>query len=231
MYKTKQNRDVLYRAFDAYCQYYLSTLPSEDELKNITFSFQFKEKMARLVKSQKKPYYYMINTAAKRVACIIIAFVAVLTTLTFSVKALREPVVDFFLKTYRRFSIIFFEEESIPEGYHEVETFYAPTYVPEGFKQTDRLEGAFLFVTIYKRGNEMINFGQHVITRDGHYIDTEGAKTSYLRDGKYLFIERNTDNSLVWDDDDGMYYYILTVPSSLDIDEIFKIVDSIEEIK
>ena len=80
---------------------------SEEELKNITFSFQFKEKMARLVKSQKKPYYYMINTAAKRVACIIIAFVAVLTTLTFSVKALREPVVEFFLKTYRRFSIIF----------------------------------------------------------------------------------------------------------------------------
>ena len=231
MYKTKQNRDVLYRAFDAYCQYYLSTLPSEEELKNITFSFQFKEKMARLVKSQKKPYYYMINTAAKRVACIIVAFIAVLTTLTFSVKDLREPVVDFFLKTYRRFSIIFFEEESIPEGYHEIETFYAPTYIPEGFEQTQSVTGAFLFMITYDKGDEMIRFEQCVITQSGHYIDTENAKTSYLRDGKYLFIEKDVGNSLVWDDDDGMYYYILHVPSSFDIDEIFKIVDSIEEVK
>lgn len=228
MYKTKQNRDVLYRAFDAYCQYYLSTLPSEEELKNITFSFQFKEKMAKLVKSQKKPYYYMINTAAKRVACIIVAFIAVLTTLTFSVKALREPVVDFFLKTYRRFSIIFFEEESIPQDYNAgIETYYEPTYIPEGYVRNNQQKGFFTQCVKYTDTNgNSITFQQEIINPSDLYIDTEDAKTSYINDGKYFLIEKGIAKTIVWNDE--KYVYILTVPSNLNEDEMLNIADSIK---
>ena len=74
MYKSKQNLDILYRAFDEYCKYYMTTLPGKEELEKITFSPEFEAKMEKLVNKQKKPYYYMINTVAKRVAWIIVAF-------------------------------------------------------------------------------------------------------------------------------------------------------------
>ena len=82
-------------AFELYSENFCNTLPSEKELKSVTFSSDFEEKMQKLLKKQKKPYYYMINTIGKKIAIIILALLITLTATTFSVKALREAVLEF----------------------------------------------------------------------------------------------------------------------------------------
>lgn len=57
------------------------------------FSEQFEAKMIRLIKSQ-KGIRRLINTAAKRAACIILSLLIATATTVFSVDALREPVSE-----------------------------------------------------------------------------------------------------------------------------------------
>lgn len=231
MYKSKQNLDILYRAFDEYCKYYMTTLPGKEELEKITFSPEFEAKMEKLVNKQKKPYYYMINTVAKRVACIIVAFIAVLTTLTFSVKALREPVVKFFVHTFRRFSTITFDDEYIDDSFNQgITTFYAPTYLPEGYVNDTEVKGFATYYIKYKNStNECIIYRQDLITPSALYTDTEDATTSYINDGETLLIVKDDTKKIIWHDE--KYMYILTTPGHFSEEELLKIADSIEEIE
>ncbi len=231
MYKSKQNLEILYRAFDEYCKYYMTTLPDKDELRKITFSPEFEAKMQKLINKQKKLYFYMINTVAKRVACIIVAFIAVLTTLTFSVKAIREPVVEFLVKTYRKFSIIFFEEESIPHDYNAgIETYYEPSYIPEGYTASLHQKGVYVQMIQYTDTNgNLITFQQNIINPSDLYIDTENATTSYINDGATLLIVKDDTKKIIWHDE--KYMYILTTPHHFSEEELLKIADSIAEIE
>ena len=231
MYKSKQNLDILYRAFDEYCKYYMTTLPSEEELQKITFSPEFESKIQKLIGRQKKPYFYMINTVAKRVACIIVACLAVLTTLTFSVKAIREPVIKFFVDTYKKFSTIFFEAEYINEDYNQgITTYYEPTYLPKGYVEENVQRGATVnYIEYCNSANGSITFHQYVINPSSIYIDTENAKTTFVNNNTAYSIEKDDTKCIVWNDDN--YSYILTTPSNLSDDELFKIANSVGEIK
>lgn len=231
MYKSKQNLDILYRAFDEYCKYYMTTLPDKDELRKITFSPEFEAKMQKLINKQKKLYFYMINTVAKRVACIIVACLAVLTTLTFSVKALREPVVKFFVHTFRRFSTIVFDDEHIDDSFNQgITTFYAPTYLPEGYEEYEGFKGFASYRIKYKNPtNEEITYIQEIITPSPHYTDTENATTSYINDGATLLIVKDDTKKIIWHDE--KYMYILTTPGHFSEEELLKIADSIAEIE
>ncbi|MBP3599730.1 MAG: hypothetical protein J6J30_01470 [Clostridia bacterium] len=57
------------------------------------FSPEFESKMEKLIKSQ-KGMRKLVNTAAKRAACVITAFLIAAFSTVFSVDALREPVVE-----------------------------------------------------------------------------------------------------------------------------------------
>ena len=43
----------------------------ETEIQDVEFSSIFEKKMEKLINRQKKPYFYLINTVAKRIAIII----------------------------------------------------------------------------------------------------------------------------------------------------------------
>jgi len=63
----------------------------------VSFAENSTRKMNKLIGRQRKPYYQMINTASKRVACIfIVIFIAAFTTIM-SVSALRNAFKDFFM--------------------------------------------------------------------------------------------------------------------------------------
>ena len=68
-----------------------------------------------LIKLQKKSYYQDINTVGNRVASIVVVFILCLFITVFSVKALREPFINFVVETYEK------DVDIIPEG-----LFYCP---------------------------------------------------------------------------------------------------------
>ncbi len=147
MFLSKDLDEKLIMAFEIYNKKLCDSLPTDDELNHITFSENFEKKTQKLIRAQKKSYYYLINTVGKRVAIIILALVLSFTATTFGVKAIRECVIEFITETFEQFTKISVEDENaypqnklvkltlqyIPEGYFlesetEANCFYRVTY-------------------------------------------------------------------------------------------------------
>ena len=121
MFKSKKNLEVLRAALDVIAIEEAATLPTAEESAYITFSAEFECKMQKLIKKESKPYFRLINTVGKRVACIVIAVLITLTSVTFGVKAIREAVIEFFVETFEKFSVVGFKDEDISENNKKIE--------------------------------------------------------------------------------------------------------------
>ena len=90
-------------------------IPYSENAIEFSFSDAFKQKMQRLIKSQKKPYWDLIKTAPKKVAVICIA-AAVLLCGSLCIKPVRvsaeEIIQDIIVKTKNIFQIAY--EKGIP---------------------------------------------------------------------------------------------------------------------
>ena len=129
---SQKEKSIIYEAFDMYYLDYCKTLPSNEELSHITFTKEFEERMRKLIEREKKFYFYWINTVRKRVAIIILVIIISLTSVTFGVKAIREPVIRFILETFEKFTNITFvnddETEILANDFIFENKF--PTYIP-----------------------------------------------------------------------------------------------------
>lgn len=217
----------LKRSLEIYLEELLLQYPDADYVPAHTFSSRFEKRMSALIKRRKKPYYSLINTVGKRVAVIILAVLLALSGTVFSVKAWREPVVNFFIEVYETFSRILFSSED-DESLKEIETYYAPRYIPEGFELKEEDKNDLYYMLIYTDSkNNMIMYTQHIFSKSAATIDTEivdvekatvnGLSAAYLSNKGY--------NKLVLND--SVYVYSITVPTSISRDEIFKIGESL----
>lgn len=117
-------------------------IPTDENSIDFTFSERFNKRMAKLIKSQKKVYYNFINTAYKRVAIICIVLLTMLTTAC-SVKAIREPIVNFFTEVYESFTRYFFEGDTVDVLTKE----YSISKLPDGFTQTNKTQNDVFIIT------------------------------------------------------------------------------------
>lgn len=121
-------------------------IPEDESSINYTFSERFNKKMEKLIKSQRKAYWGVINTATKRAAVIFIAILSLFTA-AFSIKAIREPIVNFFIKIYETFTHYSFEGETTEFISKE----YSITNLPEGFVKSEQTKSDISIITIYNR--------------------------------------------------------------------------------
>ena len=111
---------------------YSNMLPDADEDEHV-FSADFEKKMQKLIKRRNKPYYKIINTVGKRVACIIVIVLIASSVTVLSVDALRNAVADFFVSIYEKFSTVQSadEDKSAPATIDDI---YAITYNLDEYK-------------------------------------------------------------------------------------------------
>ena len=229
MFNSKKNIEILTKAFEAIAEEEAKTFPTYDECKHITFSAEFERKMQRLINMEKKPYYYLINTVGKRVACIVIAALIALTSITFGVKAIREAVIDFFVETFEKFSIVGFKDEDIPENNKTIETYYAPTYIPEGYELVldEKLEANRLLKYVYN--DNYFTIKQKIIRKSDIYVDTESSHFEEVMIlGQKAFCIIKDDNILLYWNDSN-YSYSIQSHGVLVKNEIIQIAKSLRK--
>lgn len=129
------SKDDFKRAFREVVSSEFAKIPLDESDIDITFSEKFNKKMEKLIKSQRKSYYILINTVGKRVAILFVAIITLFTA-SMSVKAIREPVINFIIEVYESFTKYFFEGETA----EKIEKVYSITKLPVGFKQTQVME-------------------------------------------------------------------------------------------
>ncbi len=138
---------------------YENILDNEDII-NYTFSERFMKRMNKLIKAQRKPYYFLVNTALKRVAVAIIA-VSIMFSASMSVKAVREPVIEFIVEIYERFTKYFICDNAV----YNPSKVYELTNLPDGYEMESRVNNEAVITTTYinKSGNKIV-LQQHLIT-------------------------------------------------------------------
>ena len=205
-------------------RYWASTVP-------VAFSPEFERKMERLLRAQRKSYYPLINTRPKRVLLSFAVVLILLITTVFSVSALREPVVRFFVEVYEKFSNVFFHqqgEESFPAM---LEVYYAPTWLPEGYiEAADQLVDAIIQCerTYTSESREDIIFKQHTITSLLLAIDSEDIQTKpcLVNGQEGLYYSNKEIQRVIWND--GQYGYSVFGPVTEG--ELLRIAESIQSL-
>lgn len=208
----------------------LETLDQEMALTEPhVFSDDFERKMEKMLKSSRKPYYF-IKTLGKRAATIIIAIVMALSVMTFSVKAIREPVIEFIIEVYEKFTAIIFQKED--DGAEEafpkiIEQYYQPEYIPDGYGMMEMVDiVGYVQITYSNENNQHITFEQYTITTNDLTADTEGAVIENATANGYpaLFYSNKGCNTLIWTD--NTYGY--TISGKTNKEEIEKMSKLVE---
>lgn len=195
--------------------------------KSFTLDKNHELKLLKLIKKQRKPYYYMINTLGKRVAVVLFSFLLVVSTVL-SVKALRDSVLNFIIETYEKFSTIFWDDKINSNVPITIEKCNLPSHIPSNYKQSLIIESDTLVSYKYTDDSNTKHyfiFQQYTIHNTVNTIDTEDIYTENIKinDKSGVFYCNKDIANLIWDD--GAYGY--TITGNIEKEEIIKIASSI----
>ncbi|HZK21945.1 MAG TPA: DUF4367 domain-containing protein [Oscillospiraceae bacterium] len=188
------------------------------------------EKINKLIKLEKKPYYIFINTIGKRVACFVAALFIIMIATVFSTEALREPFVSFAVKTYKKFSTIIFNEPKTPSGDSHIMTdFYEPAYIPNGYAKNYGEVSPLSYFCEYtdNNGNSFL-FEQYELTNTQTNIDTENAVVEkiYINGLEGVYFGKKSICNILFSD--GQYSFFIS--GTLSKEEIIRVAESIKKI-
>ena len=222
-----QFKQALFDVHNQECERFAATM------EPVTFSPKFKRKMARLLWAQRKPYYPLMNTSFKKAVLAMALTIVLMMTTIFSVSALREPVIRFFVEAYKKFSQVFFhspqEDEYFPAA---LEVYYAPTWLPDGYQEdNENLVDAIIFcerIYLDESENE-IRFKQYTITSSALRIDTEDVQfeQAVVNGNAALTYSNKEIQHLTWND--GKYGF--SAFGSITNADLMRLAESIQAVK
>lgn len=216
--------EQLQQALELYQEQLLAGLPDEKELEQITFSRSFEKRMKKMIVRQKHPFFTRINTTGKRVACLLAAAFTALAVISFSARALANPVIDFFIHAYEQFSTIIFPQDA-PASSAVFEA-YVPTVLPEGFRADRERLLENLYHCRYTDGSGgVIQYEQSLYQNAQTNFDTENAVIERipLNGTTAVCVEKDGSFLLIWND--GKYGY--TISGTADRDDLIRMAESL----
>lgn len=214
----------LKKAFQLYSIDFCENLPTDAELCSVTFSKDFERKMNKLLSQQKKAYYYFINSVGKRVAIIFLALLLCLSVTTFSVKALREPVLKFITQIFNTHTDVTITDETYPWAIELEKT--QPQYIPEGFEITIDEDYEEACRIVYKNPQGIsINYSQQINGNSSVGVDTEGVEfeSVYINSLEGIMYKNKGENQIIFGN--AEYYFFLR--GKVPMEELIKMAESI----
>lgn len=206
----------------------------ERDYRNLTkssekhiFSPKFEKRMKRLIKRRNKPYYRIVNTSVKRVACISAVLLIVSSAAIMSVDALRNAFIDFIVSVYEKFSIIFTEDKKAPEIIEEI---YNITYDLNDYTIDYQEYNEIFRNTVYVKDDYVIDFSQYTKSAYDLLINTENAETIAMdlngNEAVYFYDNHNYSH-IIWDNGD----YIIDISSNIDKNKLINIAKSVKKVE
>ena len=223
---TNKEKELFNQYFDEYCKKeYLET--EQDESVHINFSQRFEANMDAVIKGNKSPISSFCNTAIKRVACIVAAFVVIVCGVTSSVTANPKPYLRLVEDESKKFSKLFCDSQFL-KG--KIEEKYIPSYIPNGYELSEVVSDDEQMYWVKYRNNNggIISYKQNA-NFGSIKIDTEDAIVEFIDGG--IYVEKIYINNIPI----KCYYvvknnYMFKVDfetTDLQKEELFKIIDSI----
>ena len=222
-----QNDALLYAAFEQY-HCLLADQFKDEDLQEISFSPRFEEKMERLLHRQKRFYYPLINTALKRVACILAAVVVSGSAVALGVHGNQKEESYFNAQNFSEHgvSVHFFNVKLPYETMHDPIVQKAPSYLPKGYVLAeDRSEPRKTELIYEGEGADCFYYAQYGNSSDAHaYAEDAVCERTCVGEFEGYLLKSESCTHLIFSD--GEYLYQLN--GTLTEEEIFKVAQSIQ---
>ena len=215
---------------------------SEDQ-EPVEFSEDYRNAVAKLTKKTQLKTWKYVNTAAKRI--LIAAIVIMLLTMTAfaAIPALREGLIRFFMHDDGVAYSFEFTEEDYKKAPREIETYYAPSWVPPQYALASEKYLPDVGDRIYldETGN-IFHYEQHVLWETGEEYDYPpgigrvmtvssdyATVETQIVQGYEVYVIQYTlpdgahDTVFIWTD--HLYFYMVS-SAGLSDTEIVSIIDS-----
>ena len=201
------------------------------------FSKGFEKKMDKLISRRRKPYYIMINTAFKRVAVIIIAFISISVVTVLSVDALRDFFKDFFVNIFSDHSHVVAntapevgESSKIITYPEKIESKYEITYDLSDYEKTVYSDDEISVEIGYVKDDKTIDFSQYAVSQYDAFLNTEDAEIEHIDINGHdamFFMDNNGYYSIIWNNGE----YIIQISANLNKDEFINIAKSVQKVE
>lgn len=202
----KALEDVVEPRLDKYIQ-------SVEIQSDYKFSKKYERKMRQLIKRREKPYFHLISTAGRRLACAAAAVVMILAS-SLRAETVREAIHDFFMNIFKGHTAV-----SVSGGISDypqtIEEEYEITDLPSEFEQTDYYIDDTSVLISYISGEKYILFEQTVYYDFLSNYDNSHSVLEYYTDEfgqEYLIQNTGTDYCITFNNGD----YIIQITANLD---------------
>lgn len=193
-----------------------------------SFSLEFEKKMEQLVKRRGKPYYKLINSFGKRVACVAATLLIVSSVTILSVDAFRESFANMIVNVYEKFSAVSSEEPT--NSPDTIEDIYEITYDLSDYTVDYKEYTKYSRNISYINNDISIDFRQCTRKMYNEKLNTEGTEISTVNIGEYeamYYLDNHNYDHLIWDNGD----YIMRLSSNIGKDELIDIAKSVKKVE
>jgi len=199
---------------------------SDEELEQIPepeFSRKFEKKMNKLVAKQKKAYYPLISTTARRVACIFVV-ITVFAVTTLSVDAVREQFTHFFVNIFNDHSEIKVNTDAMISDITKIDIESIEANIPEGFELVESFDSETSKKREYRDGEKYILIRITISDSTSLMIDNEqySYEPYYDENGNEYMVNKagsDVQTDIMWVDDCLLYQII----SNMEKEQVFEI--------
>ena len=218
--------EFLYKYMKSAENIILESLPKEEELSH-KFSKRFERKMNKLIRQENRtPFMKSFINHGKKVAVIFFILTTIAFTTTMSVEAYRVKFFEIVTEVWEEFTSMIFKSN---ENNNDNKLIPAiPEYIPKGFTIFEENIKDYIYSVIYVgENNEEIFYEQRIISHGEVLLDTENIEVETIEvDNQAIILFTNKGvNQVYWSDDSYSY----TLISSIDIEDIMRMVKSIFE--
>lgn len=197
------------------------------EIRNVDYIFsnKYKRNKDKLIKNLGHSYWKFINTAAKKVAVIVVALIIAFSSLM-TVDAFRKKIVDFAYEVYKTFTTIYsYKDSSV-----YLEKNYSLKVIPTGYNFSIFNDYKKLKTIMWHNEyNEMIILTQANPLKSHHFNTEYGElNETIINDTPCLICKTNTDYFCYWEFDG--YRFELIYPTDLGKEFMSEVVGNLVEI-
>lgn len=206
---------------------------AEDE--NIQFSEGFEKKMDKLIRKRKRPYYKLVNTAAKKVALFTIVFLSVSVITVLKVDALRNFFNNIFMEMFSDHSHITVRSESDDSSDtviypDKIESKYDITSDMSGYKREIISDNEMARLLVYSKNDIVVSVYQHTIPDFVSDVNTENSEIDHIDiNGKEAigFLDNQNYYTLIWNNGE----YVIQISSNIGKDALIEIAKSVQKVE
>lgn len=198
-------------------------VPDEDDIE-YEFSENYLKAKEKLLNKLDRSYWKYINTAAKKVAVILITLIIAFSSLM-TVDAFRNSIIDFVVTIYKDFTQI----KSNSKEERHIKAFYSMITIPEKYSSTDYLFSEVIGYQTWSYNNKRIRLTQNLSHVSNQFDSEHGQQEEIIiNDTPCLICNDETQYYCYWEFDG--YRFELVYPIDLGEEFMSGVVGNLVEI-